>query len=151
MRRVAPVGPSGEYNLDVIRPSQEVRSGTSVPEVFRRALPLLQSVFAEYRIPESTARSAEADLTAWFVRFCRRNADVGSEAQIVALLSLACSFSRGYARLAAPSDAIELQALLAQSPDAVAYRIAATGGVSLLPRPESPWARLLSFARRGKR
>lgn len=136
----------------MIRPSEEVRSATSVPEVFRRALPLLQSVFAEYRIPEGTARSAEADLMAWFVRFCRRNPDVGAEAQIVALLSLACSFCRGHARLqAAPSDAIDLKPLLSQSPDAVAYRIAATGGVSVLPRPESPWARLLSFARRTKK
>jgi len=123
-----------------------------VPDVFRRALPLLQAVFAEYRIPDGTARSAEADLTAWFVRFCRRNPDVGADVQILALLSLACSFSRGYARMQ-PPDSIgeqDLFALLAQSPDAVAYRIAANGGVGLLPRPESRWARLLSFGRRGK-
>jgi len=82
----------------VIRPSKDAKAGPGVTEVFRRALPLLQSVFAEYRIPEATARSAEADLTAWFVRFCRRNPDVGADAQIVALLSLACSFSRGYTR-----------------------------------------------------
>lgn len=119
-----------------------------MPEVFRRALPLLQRVFAEYRIPDGTARSAEADLTAWFVRFCRRNPDVGADAQIVALLSLACSFSRGYTRTSQAEPPAEVAALLAQSPDAVAYRIAAAGGVGVLPRHQSRWARLLSFGRK---
>jgi hypothetical protein len=133
----------------VIRPtkSTDVPTRPGVPEVFRRALPLLQTVFAEYEIPEGTALSAEADLTAWFVRFCRRNPDVGPEAQILALLSLACSFSRGYSRTSGePSPAIA--ALLAQSPDAVAYRIAATDGVGVLPRHVPRWARLLSFTRK---
>ena len=129
------------------RPSKDAQAGPGVPEVFRRALPLLQRVFAEYRIPDSTARSAEADLTAWFVRFCRRNPDAGPDAQILALLSLACSFSRGYSRTSSePSP--EIAALLALSPDAVAYRIAASGGVGLLPRHPSRWARLLSFGRK---
>ena len=131
----------------MIRPSRDAKSGPGVPEVFRRALPLLQSVFAEYRIPEATARSAEADLTAWFVRFCRRNPDVGADAQIVALLSLACSFSRGYTRTSSSDPSPEVAELLARSPDAVAYRIAASGGVGVLPRHQSRWARLLSFAR----
>jgi hypothetical protein len=119
-----------------------------VPETFRRALPLLQRVFTEYRTPDATARSAEADLTAWFVRFCRRNADLGAEARIVALLSLAASFARGYARGQSPEPASDLAALLAESPDAVAYRIAATGGVGVLPRHVSRWARLISFTRK---
>jgi len=119
-----------------------------VPDTFRRALPLLQRVFEEYRTPEGTARSAEADLTAWFVRFCRRNPDLGAEARIVALLSLAASFARGYARSLSPEAASDIASLLAESPDAVAYRIAATAGVGLLPRPGSRWARLISFARK---
>jgi hypothetical protein len=132
----------------VIRPSKDAQAGPGVPEVFRRALPLLQRVFMEYRIPEATARSAEADLTAWFVRFCRRNPDVGPDAQIVALLSLASSFSRGYTRSSSPDPSPEVAILLAQSPDAVAYRIAASGGVGVLPRHQSRWAKLLSFGRR---
>ena len=119
-----------------------------MPEVFRRALPLLRRVFVEYGIPEATSRSAETDLTAWFGRFCRRNPDLGADARILALLSLACSFSRGYVRTAPGTKSPELAALLALSPDAVAYRIAAIGGVGTLPRPVSRWARLISFGRK---
>jgi hypothetical protein len=132
----------------MIRPTEDAPPDPGVPEVFRRALPLLRRVFVEYRIPEGTARSAETDLTAWFARFCRRNPDLGADARILALLSLACSFSRGYVRTAPGEPAPELVGLLAASPDAVAYRIAATAGVGTLPRPASRWARLLSFGRK---
>ncbi len=125
----------------------------SVPEVFRRALPLLRSVFREYRIPEATARSAENDLTAWFVRFCRRNPQAGVDAQILALLSLACSFSRGHARIAGgdrPADRI-LKSLLGESPEAVAERIASPAGIASPGRNTgSAWSRLVARVRGGR-
>jgi hypothetical protein len=135
-------------------PGPEAAGPPSVPEVFRRALPLLRSVFREYAIPDSTSHSAENDLTAWFVRFCRRNPEMGANAQILALLSLACSFSRGYARLqsgGAPTDP-GLKSLLRRTPEEVAQRIAAGDGIRTGARAgESAWARLLAFARVVKR
>lgn len=125
----------------------------SVPEVFRRALPLLRSVFREYRIPEATARSAETDLTAWFVRYCRRNPESAVDAQILALLSLTCSFCRGYARLPSKERVAdsEFKALLGEAPEAVARRIASPAGISVPGGAASAWSRLLAFARRSRR
>jgi hypothetical protein len=122
--------------------------------VFRGGLPLLREVFREYGIPAATARSAESDLTSWFVRFCRRNPDMGAEAQLLALLSLACSFSRGYARLQSEESPVgpDTAALLRKDPEAVARRIASAAGVTVSGTPAaSPWARLLAFARGGRR
>jgi hypothetical protein len=143
----------------------------SISEVFRRALPLLRSVFREYRIPEATARSAETDLTAWFVRYCRRNPDSAVDAQILALVSLTCSFCRGYARLSSRQGQgqgqgegegerkgerervadPEFQALLGEVPEAVARRIASPAGISAPGGAASAWSRLLAFARRSRR
>jgi hypothetical protein len=140
-----------------MRPSSETSkdgapSARSVPEVFRRALPLVSAAFQQYRVPESTAHSAENDLAAWFVRFCRRNPAMGQDALILALLSLACSFARGYGarqEAVAPYDR-EMAALLRERPESVAERIAAAGGIGTArPRAGSALARLLRLSRPG--
>jgi hypothetical protein len=140
----------------VTRPSSEnvwkggAPSARSVPEVFRRALPLVQAAFQQYGVPEATAHSAENDLTAWFVRFCRRNPAMGQDALILALLCLACSFARGYAvrQDAVPPDDREMASLLRERPEAVAERIAVAGGIGT-PRPRAggALARLLRLKR----
>lgn len=102
----------------------------SLPDVFRRALPLIESAFRQYGVPEATGKSAEGDLAAWFVRFCRRNPDTGPDAQTLAVLSLACSFARGYATSRAGGTAKdpEIPAILREPPRTVAQRIAAAAG-----------------------
>lgn len=130
------------------RVTAEGQRYTNVSDAFRRALPLLESVFREYSIPEPNAKSAETDLAAWFVRYCRRNPESPADASIVALLSLACSFARGHARSQAWAGVgSELAALLREAPEQVAARIAAAAGIGPAVRSRGTWARLLSFGR----
>lgn len=136
-----------------MRSALESQQIAKAPEVFRRALPLIEAVFREYRIPEATAQSAQTDLETWFLRFCRRNRDIGPESQILAVLSLACSFARGYqaARPGRRSRTGTLSALLDQPPEAVAERIAAAAGVPGTRSKRGAWRRLQALARRSER
>jgi hypothetical protein len=99
----------------------------SAPQGFRRALPLIETAFRQYGLPEGARQSAEADLAAWFDRFCRRNPDTAPDAQTLAVLSLACSFARGYrtSRGAEAAPDPKIHAILRDPPAAVAQRIAA--------------------------
>ena len=129
--------------------SQEI---AKAPEVFRRARPLIEAVFREYRIPEATADSARTDLETWFLRFCKRNRDSGPESRILAVLYLACSFARGYqaARPGRRSRTGSLSALLDEPPEAVAERIAAAAGVPGMRSKGGAWRRLRELARRSE-
>lgn len=130
------------------RATADRRRYTNVSDAFRRALPLLESVFREYSIPEPTAKSTETDLAAWFIRYCRRNPESSADASILALLSLACSFARGHARSQAWAGiGSELAALLKEAPETVAARIAASAGIGAPVQSSGTWARLLSFGR----
>ena len=102
-------------------------SPSTAPPAFRRALPLIEIAFRQYGVPETARLSAEGDLAAWFDRFCRRNPDTGPDTQTLAVLSLACSFARGYrtSRAAGAAPDPKLQAILRDPPAAVAQRIAA--------------------------
>ncbi|MDQ2969567.1 MAG: hypothetical protein M3R62_09700 [Acidobacteriota bacterium] len=110
--------------------------GASASQGFRRALPLIETAFRQYGLPESARPSAEADLAAWFDRFCRRNPDTAPETQTLAVLSLACSFARGYrSSHAAGAPDPKSQGILRDPPAAVAQRIAAAAD------PKSPASR----------
>jgi hypothetical protein len=99
---------------------------SSAPQAFRRALPLIEIAFRQYGVPETARLSAEGDLAAWFDRFCRRNPDTAPDTQTLAVLSLACSFARGYriSRGAGAAPDPKIQEILRDPPAAVAQRIA---------------------------
>ena len=100
---------------------------SSAPQAFRRALPLIETDFWQYGLPEGARQSAEGDLAAWFDRFCRRNPHTSPDAQTLAVLSLAWSFARGYrtSRASGAAPDPKVQAILRDPPAAVAQRIAA--------------------------
>lgn len=134
------------------RPGGEKAPGVRVSEVFRRALPPIRAALEEYRVPASAAASVENDLAAWLIRYAKRNRDASPEAQTLALVSLACSFGRGYQARFSETDTPDrrMAALLAENPDAVAARVAAGFGFgpSMAPARLDLWTRMRALARR---
>lgn len=125
-------------------------AGASVSEVFRHALEPVRAVLLEYRIGPQTAAAVEADLAAWLIRYARRNPNASDEEKILALVSLASSFGRGYqARSGEPPADRKMAALLAQNPDAIAARVAAAFGYGTAPASgrSALWARVRELAR----
>ncbi|MEP6800562.1 MAG: hypothetical protein ABJC07_01400 [Acidobacteriota bacterium] len=127
-------------------------SGVPVSEIFRRALPPIRAVLGEYRVAGETGAAVETDLAAWLLRYARRNPDASDDAKILALVSLACSFGRGYQARSAgfPGDR-KMEALLAENPEAVAVRVCASFGVgtSMAPPRSDLWSRMRALARLG--
>ncbi|MCA1580114.1 MAG: hypothetical protein LC796_01730 [Acidobacteria bacterium] len=134
------------------RPGGDQAPGVRVSEVFRRALPAIRAALEEYRVPASAAASVETDLAAWLIRFARRNRDASPEAQTLALVSLACSFGRGYQARISETDTPDrkIASLLAENPEAVAARISAGFGCgpSMAPARLDLWTRMRALARR---
>ncbi len=121
-------------------------------EVFRRALPPIRAVLREYRVAPETGADVETDLAAWLLRYVRRNPDASEDAKILALVSLACSFGRGYQARSPESTADrKMAALLGENPDAVAARVCGSFGVgtAMAPSRSDLWSRVRALARRG--
>ena len=124
----------------------------AVSEIFRQALLPIRAVLGEYRVPPETGAAVETDLAAWLIRYARRNPDASDEAKVLALVSLASSFGRGYQARSTESPADrKLALLLEENPDAVAARVSASFGfgTAMAPSRSDLWSRLRALARLG--
>ncbi len=123
--------------------------GVRVSEVFRRALGPVRAVLDEYRVAPETADAVENDLAAWLVRYARRNPDASDEAKVLAIVSLACSFGRGYQARSGGAADRRMAALLRENPDAVAARVAAAFGFGTATTHSRSdlWTRVRALAR----